>query len=105
MKKILILGTVFVLSLGGCFSSQAGGRPTTMVVREAVSELDRDPVPGTVNDVWVEPMADTIRVPGKLDPKGVYLIKPHTTVVEIRHERFQQVQYPEDRPGVGETSR
>ena len=54
----------------------------------------KNPVPGTVSEVWVEPMYDTIKVPGQLDPSATYYRLPHRTVTEIRPERFQRVQYP-----------
>ena len=97
MKK-LITGccSLTLLFLGACSTVDSGGR-RTLLVREVGNELELDPVPGTVTDVWVEPMHDTIRVPGAIDPKRVYYRKIHTEVVEIRPGRFQQVEYPDDR--------
>jgi hypothetical protein len=65
------------------------------VVREVVNELEKEPVPGTVEDVYVEPMYDTVRVPGQLDPNGVYYRPSHKTIYEIRPGKFQPVQYPD----------
>jgi len=98
------LSTVFALSLFGlsACSVEQGGRVTTTVMREDMNELEREPVPGTVNDVWVEGMVDTIRVPGQLDPHGVYYRKPHNALVEIRPGRYQLVEYPDDRTEVQE---
>ena len=61
-----------------------------------INELERVPVPGTVSDVWVEPMIETIRVPAKIAPDGVSYRDGHNEVVQIRPGRFQQVEYPED---------
>lgn len=68
-----------------------------MVVRESMNELERDRVPGTVDDVWAEPMYDTVRVQGQLDPHNMYYRKAHNELVEIRPGRYQMVEYPNDR--------
>ena len=97
MTRILnVAVTIALLGASAC-STTTAGQTITSVLRQPVNELERDPVPGTVNDVWVEPMYNTVRVPGKLDPRGNYYRPAHNTVVEIRHERFQVVEYPEDR--------
>ena len=69
----------------------------TSVIREPINELERDPVPGTVNDVWVEPMYNSVRIPGQLDPRGNYYRAGHTGIAEIRPGRFQLGEYPDDR--------
>ncbi len=83
-------------NLVGCAKTAKQAETVTVVVQQSMNELERDPVPGTVNDVWVEPMIDTVRVPGQLDPKGTYYRPSHYSVVQIRPGRFQQVQYPAD---------
>ncbi|MCB0322083.1 MAG: hypothetical protein KDD69_00885 [Bdellovibrionales bacterium] len=88
--------TIACLLLGsGCTSSLQYGSTKTVVVREVVNELERERVPGTVEDVWVEPMYDQVRVPAALDPNGVYYRPSHSTLVEIRHGKVQPVQYPD----------
>ena len=96
MKYAVILSLACLIGTSACTRSTAG-RAVTTVMREPMNELERDPVPGTVNDVWVEPMIDTVRVPGQIDPKGVYYRKGHTAVVEIRPGRIQLGEYPNDR--------
>ena len=61
-----------------------------------VVEVQENKVPGTVTEPWVEPMYDTVRVPGQLDPTGTYYRKGHQTVVEIRPGRLQEVQFPNE---------
>ena len=95
MKRVLLLGTLLLTP--ACTQSAQYGTTKTVVVREVVNELEKEPVPGTVDDVWVQPMYDTIRVPSQLDPKGVYYRPSHKTVVEIRPGKFQAVEYPDFR--------
>lgn len=102
-RSIQAIVAVMLLGSAACSTTSTGGRTMTSVIREPVSELERDPVPGTVNDVWVEPMYETVRVPGQLDPRGVYYRKSHTAVVEVRPGRFQLGEYPEDRSTPDET--
>ena len=71
----------------------------TVVLRQTVNELEREPVPGTVNDLWVEPMHDRVCPPGQIDPSGMYYRKSHCTIAEIRRGKYQQVQYPDDHDG------
>lgn len=87
--------------LTACFNRPAptytsGGNVSTVIVRQPINELEREPVPGTVNDVWAETMIDTVRVPGQLDPTGTYYRPSHNTLVEIRPGRYQKVQYPDE---------
>lgn len=99
MRKVLVLISALGL-LGVCSCSTAKrvehyGQVNTVVMRETVNELEKEPVPGTVNEVWIEPMYDQVCVPGTLDPKAMYYRKPHCTLVEVRQEKFQPVQYPD----------
>lgn len=93
--KILITG-VLLLAATGCTRTMKQGDTVTVVVREPVNELEREPVPGTVNDVWVEPMVDNIWQPGQLNPSGTYYRQGNHTLVEIRPGRYQKVEYPAD---------
>jgi hypothetical protein len=90
-----ILAGLALLGLLGCSSSASQGEVKTIVVRDAVNELEKEPVPGTQSDVWVEPMYDSIRVPGAIDPKGIYYRRGHNELVEIRPGKFQKVEYPD----------
>jgi hypothetical protein len=92
------------LSLIGCASTQrpavqGSGEVVTVVMRETVNELEKEPVPGTVNEVWIEPMYDQVCVPGALDRNATYYRKPHCTLVEVRQEKFQQIEYPDYESG------
>src|SRR5690606_23503457 len=91
----LIVLSMLMATAVGCTSSMQYGSTKTVVVREVVNELEKEPVPGTVEDVWVESMYDSVRVPGTIDPKGVYYRPSRTTLVEIRPGKFQPVQYPD----------
>ena len=72
----------------------------TVVLRQTVNELEREPVPGTVTEAWVEPMIDTVCQPGQIDPSGTYYRKGHCTIAEVRRGKYQQVEYPDDHDGV-----
>jgi hypothetical protein len=85
---LLLLGFLAM----GCTKAVQYGETKTVVLRQTINELEKERVPGTVNDVWVEQMHDTVTVPGALH--GVYYRKTHRTVVEIRPGKFQKVQYP-----------
>jgi hypothetical protein len=92
-------GILLVLGASGCYTTKrlvSTGEVSTVVIHQPINELEREPVPGTVNDFWVEPMIDTVRVPGQLDPAGNYYRASHNTLVEIRPGRFQKVQYPDE---------
>jgi len=58
-----------------------------------VVEVEQAPLPATVNEPWAEPMVDSIKVPGKIDPSGVYYRAPHNTIVEIRPGHYKEVEY------------
>ena len=96
VKPIMLAGLVLLLS-AGCSSERGARPPSTVVVRESMNELERDRVPGTVDDVWAESMYDTVRVPGQLDPHNMVYRKAHNELVEIRPGRHQLVEYPNDR--------
>lgn len=96
MRKILIFGISFLLI--GCsnfFSSKSSGESVTLSPNNNITELQKDPVPGTVNGYWVEPMYDTVEVPGQLDPKATYYRSRHRTVGEVRPGRYQRVEFPD----------
>ncbi|MBP9839214.1 MAG: hypothetical protein KBC84_10960 [Proteobacteria bacterium] len=97
MNRLFIVSLLFI---SACSMSHRVDKATTVVIRPDMSELQKDPVPGTVNDVWVEEMHDTVHVPGKIDPKGMYYRQGHTAVVQVRQGRFQKVEYPDDQVGV-----
>lgn len=87
---------VVLASLSACSATpqvEVYGTTSTVVLRETVNELEKEPVPGTVNEVWVEPMYDTIEVPGQLHNYSYRL--PHRAVVEIPHGKVQKVEYPD----------
>lgn len=99
MKKIL-LASSFTLIFSGCglLWSPAPGEQT-VVVQKYVNDLEREPVPGTVHGPWAETMYQDTFIPGQIDQKGVYYRLPHRTIVEIRQEKYQRAQYP-DQDGV-----
>ena len=74
--------------------------PPERIVREV--EIEENKVPGTIDEVWVEPMFDVTRVPGKLDPKGTYYRAEHKTVVEIRPGKYQVQEFPRGARGGNE---
>lgn len=85
MKNLKYISLLASLIFSGCFANSPG---TELV------EIVENPVPGTVTQPWVEPMYDTVKVPGQLDRTGTYYRLPHETVVEIRSDRYQFQQYP-----------
>jgi hypothetical protein len=93
--NLLFLSVLSVI-LAGCSSQlrSSNGVVSTVVLKQDINELEREAVPGTVNEIWAEPMYDTVEIPGQLDPSGMYYRKPHRTVVEIRQEKYQKVEYP-----------
>lgn len=99
MKAYWIILSLCFLNLSACSTQQRvveqGGEVTTVIMRETINELQKEPVPGTVNEVWLEPMYDQVYVPGALDPKGNYYRKGHNTIVEIRQEKYQAIEYPD----------
>jgi len=87
---------LLVLSLGilatGCRKQEIP--PPIKIIKKEHLVAQENSVPGTVDEAWVEPMYDTVKVPGQLDPTGTYYRLPHKTIYEIRPGRFQEVQYP-----------
>lgn len=102
IKSSFVFRTVagsLCLLLASCSTAKPGNQTRTVeLANETANDLLRDPVPGTVNDIWVEPMIDTVRVPGAIDPNNIYYRKQHTAVVEIRKGRGQFVEYPDSAP-------
>lgn len=97
MKKLLsIAGILFLVSLMGCFSNLSSDFMQPPPSPEIAVEVPENPVPGTVNTLWAEPMYDTVRIPAGLDPTATYYRLPHNTVLEIRSEKYQQLEYPDD---------
>lgn len=96
-KRFLLLGAICFISTA-CTKSMQVGTTKTVIARQTVNELERERVPGTVTEPWVETMYDTVSVPGAIDKKGIYYRLPHKTVYEIRPGKYQKVQYP-DREG------
>ena len=91
----LIFAGFAALCLSACGKTMVhGSDPQTIVMHETVNELEKEEVPGTQHDVWIEPMTDYVCYPGAIDPKNVYYRKAHCTLVEIRPNKFQKVQYP-----------
>lgn len=86
---------IICLFVSGCATHSAQyGSTKTVISRQTVNELEKERVPGTHEDAWVEAMYDSVRVPGAIDPKGIYYRKGHTTIYEIRPGKYQKVQYP-----------
>lgn len=72
--------SALALAVGGC-SPRTSEETKTVVVHEEA--------PGTVQEVWEEPMVDVVDVPPGLDPEGTYYRPGHQEVVEIRQGRWQ----------------
>lgn len=81
-------------SMVGCSASSQLGTTKTVISRQTINELEKERVPGTHNDAFVETMHSTVRVPGQIDPSGVYYRTGHQAVYEIRPGKYQKVQYP-----------
>ena len=91
--QLLALGVL--LAAVGCSRAIEYGETKTVIVRQEISELEKEEVPGTQHDVWVEPMPEYVRVPSQIDPHGVYYRKGHNTLVEGRPGKYQHVQFPD----------
>ena len=96
IKCVLIVLSLSLFSFVSC-SSKSPGPVERTVLTPSYLAADENPPPGVVTEAWVEPMYDTVKVPAQLDPAGNYFRPAHRTIVEIRPDRFQQVQY-EDFP-------
>jgi hypothetical protein len=98
IRNLLNLSLFGVLLAGfsGCANFWSHQAPPKVAVRDQVpAEMTDRLVNGTVDHVWAEPMNDQVRVPAQIDPNNVYFRPSHETVVEIRHERYQEVQFPD----------
>ncbi len=99
MKQLLLIGKVgltlmlVAVTVSGCSAGSKKQEAPQQVV-----QVQDNPIPGTVTEDWEEPMYDQVKIPGQLDPTGIYYRNPHNTVVEIRSERYQEVQFPNDQP-------
>lgn len=51
---------------------------------------------GTVTETWAEPMYDTVKMEGQIDPTNTYYRAPHQTVVEIRPGKYRNVSFSGD---------
>ena len=94
MLQRAIIGFL-MLGLFGCAHNIQRGETKTIIVRETANELDKQPVPGTQTEPWVEPMPEVVRTPAAIDRKGVYFRPAHNEIVEVRPEKFQKVEYPD----------
>ncbi len=92
MKRILF-PILAILLLASC-SKNTNEIP--LRAREIPLNVTENPVPGTVNKLWKEPMYNQVQVPAQLDPNGIYYRPAHNTIVEIRKDKFQKVEFPED---------
>ena len=88
------LGLVVVANIA-CSRTPVRVEPERVLVKHSQNELLLDTPPGTVRDVWAEKMVDRVRIPGQIDPHGVYYRKTHETLIEVRPGRYEQVQYPD----------
>jgi len=93
-KTAMLIGAVCFFS-SACSKSLQVGATKTVIARQTVNELERDRVPGTHTEPWVETMHDVVKVPGAIDKKGMYYRLPHKTIYEIRPGKYQKVQYPD----------
>ncbi len=89
-----ILALTLSVLVSGC-SKQEIPAPIKIIKKQRLVAQE-NPVPGTVDEAWVEKMHDTVKIPGQLDPTGTYYRLPHKTIYEIRPGRYQEVQYPGD---------
>ena len=96
MSRWLLLFAL-VMSIGCAAKKvETKGKTMTVVMRDTINELEKEPVPGTVNDVWIEPMYDSVCYPAQLDPAQKYFRMQHCTVVEVRHKKIQKQEFPDD---------
>jgi hypothetical protein len=105
MKQKNIFTIVF--ALGAISPSFLGcGKTVETQVRVPVVEKSSAPVrdfqPGIApkpgrpdQEVWTESMVDTIKVPAQIDPTGTYYRPAHKTLMEIRPDKVQDVDYDE----------
>jgi len=96
-KSIIRIASALVLLSANACSLLWSKEPETrtLVVEKYTTSLEAEPVPGTVIGPWTENMYQNVNVPGAIDKRGVYYRMPHETVYEIRHEKYQRAQYPD----------
>jgi hypothetical protein len=93
MRQVIV--AILCMFLFGCATTSSQlGSTKTVISRQTINELEKERVPGTHEDAWVEAMYDSVRVPGSIDPKGIYYRQGHNTIYEIRPGKYQKVQYP-----------
>lgn len=73
--------------IGGCAPAGSNGGNQTPAAPAPI--IVQQEVPGAYEEVWEEPMVDTIDVPPGVDPEGIYYRPGHQEVVEIRQGRWQ----------------
>ena len=93
---VLTITLTSAAALSGCMKS---AEKVVVVAPPEKRVVLEDPVPGTVTGSWVEPMNDVVKVPARLDPTGTYYLPAHEEVVEIRPERFKEVDYGNEGAG------
>ena len=103
MKPTNIIKTAtfgaLALLLPGCSKMWVHHTPPDVEAKKAwtddvPTEMTDRFVNGTVDRFWAEPMYDQVRVPAQVDPNNVYYMPSHEALVEIRRERYQEVQFP-----------
>lgn len=92
--RSLTVGLILMLSLNCCSGSNT---EIPLRAQEIPLDVPENPVPGTVTNLWAEPMVNQIEVPGQLDPNGIYYRPPHQAIVEIRQGRYQKEEFPGDK--------
>ena len=91
-----IVGAVLLLSANACATLWSKEPETrTLVVEKYTTSLEAEPVPGTVIGPWAETMYQDVDVPGAIDKRGVVYRMPHRTIYEVRQEKYQRAQYPD----------
>lgn len=92
MKTKFITSLLLSTMLSSCstFCDEAPVPSTSVVSKRVVRENN---IRGTVTQSWAEPMHDTVKVPGQIDPTNTYYRSPHQTVVEIRPGKYSETRY------------
>ncbi len=93
----LIAAILVLAAVTGCGPRLQGNVDPQSAQNGVPVEMTDRFVNGTVDHVWAEPMYDQVRVPAQIDPNNVYYRPGHETLIEIRHERYQEVQFPDQR--------
>lgn len=88
----ILVFSFLLLSFSSCTSKKTPEIiPVRKVIKREYITAQENPIPGTEDRTWVEPMRDRVKVPGQLDPQGNYYRLPHSTYYEIRPGRYQEV--------------